>query len=128
QLLVQQKERIRGAIDKRAEALLARAQFLDEVLPIRNIGHEAQHALRSTFAVEEHATFRAQPVNGAVPVNDAVLGRDIARFVRALERELYSRPIIRMDELLPAFEGAVECSPLEAVHRLELWRPPIPVR
>src|SRR4029453_2085068 len=125
QLLVQQKEGVRRAIDQRAEPLLARAQFLDGVPRIRNIGHEAQQALRLTFAVEEHATLRAQPVDGAVLVNDAVLGRDIARFVRSLERELYPRPIVRMDELLPAFEGAVECSPVEAIHRLELRRPSV---
>ena len=125
QLLVQQKEGVRRTIDKRAEALLARAQFLLGVPPIGDIGHEAHHALRSTFGVEEHATFRPQPVGGAVLVNHPVLGRDIAGFVRALDRELYRRPVVGMDELLPAFEGAVECSRLEAVHRLELRRPAV---
>ena len=124
-LLVQQKEGVRRAIDKRAEALLARAQFLLGVPPIGDIGHEAHHALRSTFGVEEHATFRPQPVGGAVLVNDPVLGRDIAGFVRALERELYRRPVVGMDELLPAFEGSVERSGLDAVYRLELRRPAI---
>src|SRR4030095_560659 len=62
---------------------------------------------------------------GSVRGNDAVLARDIARLVRALQRELYSRPIVRMDQLLPAFESAVECSPVEAVHRLELRRPSV---
>jgi hypothetical protein len=93
--------------------------------PIGDVEHEAHHALRSAFSVEEHATLRPQPVDGAVLVNHPVLGRDIAGFVRTLDRELYRRPVVGMDELLPAFIGSVERSRLEAVHRLELRRPAV---
>ena len=122
-LVIAQIKPIRRMINQRAKPRLAGAQFLLGMPPIGDIGHEAHHALRSTFGVEEHATFRPQPVDGAVLVNDPVLGRDIAGFVRALDRELYRRPVVRMDELLPAFEGSVERSWLEAVYRLELRRP-----
>jgi hypothetical protein len=75
--------------------------------------------------VEEHATLRPQPVHAAVVVGNPILGRDITRFVRALERELYRRPVIGMDELLPALKRSIERARLEAIHRLELGRPAV---
>ena len=125
QLLVQQKKGVRRAVDERAEALLAGAQFLLGMPPIGDVEHEAHHALRSAFGVEEHATFRPQPVDGAVPVNHPVLGIDIAGFVRTLGRELHRRPVVGMDELRPALVRFIERARLQAIHCLELRRPAV---
>ena len=58
-------------------------------------------------------------------MNHPVLGRDITALVRTLERELYRRPVVGMDELLPTFIGSIERSGLKAVHDLELRRPAV---
>ena len=130
QLLVQQKKGVRRAVDERAEALFAGAQFLLGMPPIRDVEQEAHRALRSAFGVEEHATFRPQPVDGAVLVNHPVLGIDIAGFVRTLGRELHRRPVVGMDELRPAssIQRGLQYSQrarLQAIHCLELRRPAV---
>ena len=72
-----------------------RPQLLLRMPPIRDVDHEADHAVGPALGVEKHSTFRVQPVHGAVLVNDPVFGRDIARFLRSLERELRRRPVGR---------------------------------
>ena len=85
-----------------------------------HIDHEADHAPGSAAGVEEHAAFRLQPVHAAILVNHPVLGRDIARFLRTLDRELHRRPVVGMDELLPAPVRPIEGARLQAIHRLEV--------
>ena len=120
-----QEERVRRVIDEGAKAGLGGPQLLLGMPPISDIDHEADHALGSALGVEEHAAFRLQPVHGAILVNDPVLGRDITRFVRTLDRELHRRPIVGMDELLPALERSIERARLQAIHRLEVGRPAV---
>ena len=116
-----------GAVDPvhRLEEPQIRAVFLLGMPQIGDVDHEADHALGLTLGVEEHAAFRPQPVHGAVVVSDSILGRDITRFVRTFERELCRRPVIGMDELLPALKRSIERARLQAIHRLELGRPAV---
>ena len=120
-----QEERVRRLIDEGAKAGLGGPQLLLCMPSIRDIDHEADHAVGSALGVEEHAAFRLQPVHAAILVDDPVFGRDVTRFVRMLDRELHRRPIVGMDELLPALERSIERARGQAIHRLEVGRPAV---
>ena len=116
-----------GAVDAihRLEKPQVRPVFLLGIPQIGDVDHEADHALGLAFGVEQHAAFRPQPVHGAVVLGDSILGRDIARLVRTFERELCRRPVIGIDQLLPALKRSIERARLLAIHRFELGRPAV---
>ena len=124
-VFVMQEKPVRRMVDEGTKTRFARPQLLLGMPPIRDIDHEADHAVGSALGVEGHAPFRLQPVHGAVLVIDPVLGLDITRFVRTLERELHRRPVIGMDELLPALVRSIERTRLQAIHHLEVGRPTV---
>src|SRR5712672_3172858 len=58
-------------------------------------------------------------------MNHAILGGDLAGALRVLQRLLHRRPVVGVQELLPACVAAVIGPGREPVHRLEVARPAV---
>src|SRR5258708_13709941 len=58
-------------------------------------------------------------------MNHTILGGDLAGALRVLQRLLHRRPVVGVQQLLPAFVAAVIGPGREPVHRLEVARPAV---